>query len=102
MDNRPPSNAPAHQYSPVWLRQHLAEERRLSSRLGDVREIVFGAQDGLVSTLAVVATVAGASADTFAVVVAGNATALAGVCLISSRLSSTDAGQFELDTIDSL
>ena len=79
MDNRPPSDAPAEHYSLAWLREHLADERRHSSRLGEVREIVFGAQDGLVSTLAVVATVAGASADTFAVVVAGIATALAGV-----------------------
>jgi VIT1/CCC1 family predicted Fe2+/Mn2+ transporter len=40
---------------------------------------VFGLQDGLVSTLAVVATVAGATSDTFSVIVAGLASALAGV-----------------------
>jgi len=47
--------------------------------LCEIREIVFGAQDGLVSTLAVVATVAGATNDAFPVVIAGIASGLAGV-----------------------
>jgi VIT1/CCC1 family predicted Fe2+/Mn2+ transporter len=76
---RPPFDAPASAYSKQWIAQHLAEERRASSLLGEVREIVFGAQDGLVSTLAVVATVAGASGEVFPIVVAGIATGLAGV-----------------------
>lgn len=76
---RPPLDAPASGYAREWLAAHLAQERRHSSRLGEIREIVFGAQDGLVSTLAVVATVAGASGEPFAIVVAGIATALAGV-----------------------
>jgi vacuolar iron transporter family protein len=76
---RPPIDAPAGAYPREWIANHLEEERRTSSLLGEIREIVFGAQDGLVSTLAVVATVAGASGDNYAVVVAGIATALAGV-----------------------
>jgi VIT1/CCC1 family predicted Fe2+/Mn2+ transporter len=76
---RPPSDAPASSYDRAWLAQHLAEERRESSLLGEVREVVFGAQDGLVSTLAIVATVAGASRESFPVVVAGIAGALAGI-----------------------
>ena len=47
--------------------------------LGEIREVVFGAQDGLVSTLAVVATVAGASVGAYPIVVAGVASGLAGV-----------------------
>ena len=35
------------------LRVRLDEERRRASLLGDLREAIFGAQDGLVSTLAV-------------------------------------------------
>jgi vacuolar iron transporter family protein len=66
-------------YSREWLAAHLAGERRESARLGEIREVVFGAQDGLVSTLAVVATVAGASGEAYPVVVAGVAAALAGV-----------------------
>jgi VIT1/CCC1 family predicted Fe2+/Mn2+ transporter len=76
---RPPTDAPASSYDRAWVADHLAKERRESSLLGEIREVVFGAQDGLVSTLAVVATVAGASRESFPVVVAGIASALAGV-----------------------
>jgi VIT1/CCC1 family predicted Fe2+/Mn2+ transporter len=71
-------SAPASAYPRDWIGSHLAQERRSSALLGEVREIVFGAQDGLVSTLAVVATVAGATGESFPVVVAGIASALAG------------------------
>src|SRR5437870_1856936 len=57
----------------------LDDERRRASLRGDVREAIFGAQDGLVSTLAVVSTVSGATDDRFSVLVAGIATALAGI-----------------------
>jgi vacuolar iron transporter family protein len=76
---RPEADAPAASYDRSWLARHLAEERRESALLGEIREIVFGAQDGLVSTLAVVATVAGATNQPFPVVIAGIASGLAGV-----------------------
>jgi VIT1/CCC1 family predicted Fe2+/Mn2+ transporter len=76
---RPPTDAPASAYPRDWIAEHLEAERRTSSLLGEIREIVFGAQDGLVSTLAVVATVAGASGQAFPIIVAGIATGLAGV-----------------------
>ena len=57
----------------------LEAERRRASLLGDVREAIFGAQDGLVSTLAVVSAVSGATNDRFPVLVAGIAAALAGI-----------------------
>src|SRR5215213_10208683 len=76
---RPAPDAPAASYDHSWLATHLAEERRESALLGEIREIVFGAQDGLVSTLAVVATVAGATYQAFPVVIAGIASGLAGV-----------------------
>jgi VIT1/CCC1 family predicted Fe2+/Mn2+ transporter len=76
---RPSFDAPAAGYPREWIAGHLAEERKTSARLGEIREVVFGAQDGLVSTLAVVATVAGAAGTPFPIVVAGIATALAGV-----------------------
>lgn len=69
----------ARDYPVDWIAAHIAEERRSVSLLGEVREIVFGAQDGLVSTLAVVATVAGATSDNLAVLIAGLASAMAGV-----------------------
>src|SRR4029078_10575968 len=76
---RPPLDAPASAYDRTWLADHLAEERASSSPLGEIPEGVFGLQDGLASTLAVVATVAGASGQAFPVVVAGIASGLAGV-----------------------
>jgi VIT1/CCC1 family predicted Fe2+/Mn2+ transporter len=76
---RPPEDSPASAYDQAWLAEHLAEERRESALLGEIREIVFGAQDGLVSTLAVVATVAGATNSAFPIVIAGIASGLAGV-----------------------
>jgi vacuolar iron transporter family protein len=69
----------AHEFDHGFLSTHLAEERRKASLLGEIREAIFGAQDGLVSTLAVVSTVAGATADQFAVLVAGIASGLAGI-----------------------
>src|SRR5687767_11579375 len=62
-----------------FLRTHLTDERRKAALLGEVREAIFGAQDGLISTVAVVNFVAGASQDTYYVIVAGLATALGGV-----------------------
>jgi len=62
-----------------FLAAHLADERRKASLLGEMREAIFGAQDGLVSTLAVVSTVAGASSDRFVVLIAGIASGLAGI-----------------------
>jgi vacuolar iron transporter family protein len=71
----------ADEFDHDFLASHLADERRKSSLLGEIREAIFGAQDGLVSTLAVVSTVAGATAgdNRFAVLVAGIASALAGI-----------------------
>lgn len=57
----------------------LDDERRRASLLGDVREAIFGAQDGLVSTLAVVSTVSGATSDRYPVLIAGIAAGLAGI-----------------------
>jgi vacuolar iron transporter family protein len=74
-----PQRPSAADYAPETVLAHIEEERRRVSLLGEVREIVFGAQDGLVSTLAVVAAVAGASADRLTILIAGLASAVAGV-----------------------
>lgn len=83
-------------FSREWLARHIAEERRETSLLGEIREIVFGAQDGLVSTLAVVATVAGASSDRTAVLVAGLAAAIAGVFSMSIGEFMSSKSQAEI------
>ena len=69
----------ADEFDHEFLAAHLSDERRKAGLLGEVREAVFGAQDGLVSTLAVVSTVAGASDERYVVLVAGIATALGGI-----------------------
>lgn len=69
----------AHEFDHEFLRVHLADERRKAALLGEIREAIFGAQDGLISTLAVVSAVSGATSDRFAILVAGIASGLAGV-----------------------
>jgi VIT1/CCC1 family predicted Fe2+/Mn2+ transporter len=79
-----------------WLRGHLAEERRKASILGEIREAIFGAQDGLVSTLAAVTIVAGASADQFAVLVAGIAVGLGGIFSMAAGEYMSSKSQHEI------
>lgn len=69
----------ATEFDREWIRDHVADERRQAAVLGDIREAIFGAQDGLVSTLAVASGVAGATGDTFIILLAGIATGLGGV-----------------------
>ena len=69
----------ASEFDHDFLAAHLTDERRKSSLLGEIREAIFGAQDGLVSTLAVVSTVAGATSERYPVLVAGIASGLAGI-----------------------
>lgn len=59
-------------------------------RLSSIREIMFGAQDGLVSTFAVVAGMTGSATSTGVIVLAGAVSALAGILSMSigSYLSS--------------
>lgn len=69
----------AEEFDHEFLHAHLSDERRKAGILGEIREAIFGAQDGLVSTLAVVSTVAGATSERYPVLVAGIASGLAGI-----------------------
>src|SRR5918999_2927844 len=69
----------AQEFGRDFLEAHLTDERRKAALLGEFREAIFGAQDGLISTVAVVNIVAGATQDRYAVLVAGIATALGGI-----------------------
>jgi vacuolar iron transporter family protein len=86
----------ADQFDREWLKGHLDEERRRASFLGETREAIFGMQDGLVSTLAVVSTVAGAHADRFAVLIAGIASGLAGVFSMAAGEYMSSKSQREI------
>ena len=86
--------APSVDYSVIGT--HLDEERRQASLLGDVREAIFGAQDGLVSTLAVVSTVSGATDSRLTVLIAGIATALAGILSMAAGEFLSSKSQREI------
>src|SRR2546423_9868320 len=86
----------ARDFDPLWLRGHIEEERRTAGLLGEIREAVFGAQDGLISTLAVVLTVAAATHSAFPVLVAGLASALAGVFSMSAGEYMSSKSQREI------
>ena len=67
-------------------RAHMSEletEPRRIERLASIREFVFGAQDGLVSTLAVVAGLAAAGVGPLVVLLGGAVSAMAGVLSMS-------------------
>jgi VIT1/CCC1 family predicted Fe2+/Mn2+ transporter len=85
----------------IELGARIVSERRRASALGDIREAIFGAQDGLVSTLAVVSTVSGATSESYPVLVAGIATALAGMFSMAAGeyLSSKSQREIALATI---
>jgi VIT1/CCC1 family predicted Fe2+/Mn2+ transporter/rubrerythrin len=61
----------------------LATEARRIERLSSIREVVFGAQDGLVSTFAVVAGLAAAGVGHLVVLLGGLVSAVAGVLSMS-------------------
>jgi VIT1/CCC1 family predicted Fe2+/Mn2+ transporter len=83
-------------YDPEWIRQHLERERRSTSVLSEVREAVFGAQDGLTSVLAVVSTVGGATGQTYPVLIAGLASVLAGVFSMAAGEYMSSKSQREI------
>src|SRR5438270_72869 len=55
-DTQPEAHAPA-EYDRQWLKEHLERERREGSLLSEIREAVFGAQDGLTSVVAALAPI---------------------------------------------
>jgi rubrerythrin/VIT1/CCC1 family predicted Fe2+/Mn2+ transporter len=61
----------------------LATEAKRIGRLASIREVVFGAQDGLVSTFAVVAGLAAAGVGPVVVLLGGLVSAVAGVLSMS-------------------
>lgn len=90
------TEARAEEFDRAGIGVRLDEERRRASLLGDMREAIFGAQDGLVSTLAVVSTVSGATDDKFVVLIAGIATGLAGVLSMAAGEYLSSKSQREI------
>jgi VIT1/CCC1 family predicted Fe2+/Mn2+ transporter len=88
---------PAGDYlSKRWLAEHLAEERREADLLSEIREAIFGAQDGVTSILAVVITVGTATNQQYAVLIAGIAAAIAEVISMGAGEYMSSRSQREI------
>jgi predicted membrane protein (TIGR00267 family) len=94
--SRARAETPASEFDTRWLADHLDRERREASILSEIREALFGAQDGLTSVLAVVSTVGGATGQPFAVLVAGFAAMLAGVFSMAAGEYMSSKSQREI------
>ena len=69
----------------VAAAMEVDRERWRVASLGRLREVVFGAQDGILSTVALVTSVAVAVGETSTVLVAGAAAAFAGMISMATR-----------------
>ena len=79
-----------------WLVTHLAEERREADNLGETREAIFGTQDGVASILIVVITVATATSNSYAVLIAGLAAAVAEIISMAAGEYMSSRSQREI------
>ena len=93
VDLQPTIKPSSGQKKPVIEEKDLSKERQRVERLSRIRQIVFGSLDGLLVPLGVVSGVAGGTASTKAVIVAGLAEAFAGA--ISMGAGEFIAGQSE-------
>lgn len=93
---QPTAERPFH--DKAWLRAHLDEERKEADLLAEVREVVFGLQDGVTSILAVVTVVAAASNDTYTVLISGIAATLAEVFSMGAGEYMSSKSQREIFT----
>ena len=82
--------------------QEVQKERERVSGLRRIRELVFGAQDGLISTVAIAATMMAATHENSVAVVAGLASAMAGTISMAAGtyLGSRAASEMEEAEID--
>ena len=76
--------------------EKLFRERQRIANLSQVREVVFGMQDGLLTTLGVVTSVVGATANSTTVLVAGLAEAVAGALAMAAGEYQASKAQQEL------
>jgi len=79
-----------------WLETHLEEERHEADMLGEIREAIFGAQDGVTSILIVVITVATATTSSLAVLIAGIAASTAEIISMAAGEYMSSRSQRQL------
>jgi|SRR5579883_532539 len=80
--------------------EKLFRERQRIANLSQVREVVFGIQDGLLTTLGVVTSVVGATSDNTTVLVAGFAEAVAGALAMAAGEFQASKAQQELHSAE--
>ena len=98
-----PASAPARQpQADDEPYQEVQKERERVSGLRRIRELVFGAQDGLISTVAIAATVMAATHENSVAVLAGVASAMAGTISMAAGtyLGSRAASEMEEAEMD--
>lgn len=76
--------------------EKLFRERQRIANLSQIREVVFGMQDGLLTTLGVVTSVVGATSSNSTVLVAGFAEAVAGALAMAAGEYQASKAQQEL------
>jgi VIT1/CCC1 family predicted Fe2+/Mn2+ transporter len=80
--------------------EKLFRERQRIANLSQIREVVFGMQDGLLTTLGVVTSVVGATSDNTTVLVAGFAEAVAGALAMAAGEYQASKAQHELHSAE--
>jgi VIT1/CCC1 family predicted Fe2+/Mn2+ transporter len=75
---------------------HIGVTRTRVARRSRVREVIFGTQDGLLTTLGLVSGVGGATSDRYSVLVAGMAGSLAGLVAMGAGAYISSKSQQEV------
>ncbi|MHB8508984.1 MAG: VIT1/CCC1 transporter family protein [Candidatus Dormibacteria bacterium] len=76
--------------------EHIDVTRARVARRSRVREVIFGTQDGLLTTLGLVSGVGGATSDRYSVLVAGVAGSLAGMIAMGAGAYISSKSQLEV------
>jgi VIT1/CCC1 family predicted Fe2+/Mn2+ transporter len=76
--------------------EHIGVTRTRVARRSRVREIIFGTQDGLLTTLGLVSGVGGATSDRYSVLVAGVAGSVAGLIAMGAGAYISSKSQLEV------
>jgi VIT1/CCC1 family predicted Fe2+/Mn2+ transporter len=63
--------------------EHIQQERKRITWLGEIREAIFGVQDGLLTSVGLVSAIGSAVSDTWLILLVGFASALAGTISMS-------------------
>jgi vacuolar iron transporter family protein len=79
---------------------HIGVTRTRVARRSRVREVIFGTQDGLLTTLGLVSGVGGATSDRYSVLVAGMAGSVAGLVAMGAGAYISSKSQLEVLTAE--